>query len=100
MGYQKFGKRISVKGVIISIVIAVVIIFLAEYLSLAYVIFDSFKGYYDITFFDAVRAVPEFLTEPEVIGSFARDLLISYALGAISSFATVKQMLSENKRTK
>lgn len=98
-GYQLFsGKKNSLKGVIIAIVMSVAAIFIGEYMGLAYEIYKEFKTEYEITFFDAVRATPDFLAESEILASFMKDLLIGYALGALASFANIRNAIASNRR--
>ena len=91
-GYHLFakGEKDSLTGLIIAVVITVLVIFLAEYLSLSYEIFTVFRDEYDITIFDAIRATPDFLSDPEIMGPVAKDLLMAYGfsiIGIISNFA-------------
>lgn len=91
-GYQKFsGAKDSLKGVVVAIVISVAVIFLGEFFGLSYEIYNVFHTEYDITFFEAVRATPSFLTEPEIWPSFLIDLGIAYVLGGVASFSTIRQ---------
>ena len=91
-GYHLFakGEKDTTTGLIVAVVITVLVIFLAEYLSLSYEIFTVFRDEYDITVFDAIRATPDFLSDPEIMGPVAKDLLMAYgfsAIGIISNFA-------------
>ena len=91
-GYHLFakGEKDSMTGLIVAVVMTVLVIFLAEYLSLSYEIFTVFRDEYDITIFDAIRATPDFLSDPEIMGPVAKDLLMAYGfsiIGIISNFA-------------
>lgn len=101
-GYKLFsGVKFSKKGIIIAVIIAALMIPLAEYVCLGYEIFDVFKAEYDITFFDALRVTPQFLIDPEMelIGPVAADIVIAYALSAVAAFSYVKTALKgENKK--
>lgn len=95
-GYKLFsGVKFSKKGVIIAVVIAALMIPAAEYVCLSYEIFDVFKAEYDITFFDAFKATPEFLFDPEMelVGPVVADIVIAYALSAVAAFSYVKTSL-------
>ena len=98
-GYQKFaGVKHSVKGVVISVILSVFVIFLAEFFGLAYSVYDAFKTEYAISFFDAVRATPDFLVDPEILPSVLLDLGIAYVLGAVASFSTIRRAIASGKK--
>ena len=44
-----------------------------------------------ITFFNALRAVPDFLTEPDIRSDFMKNLLVGYALTFIGSASYIKK---------
>lgn len=97
-GYQKFsGKDNSKKGIVVSIILLIVVLFMAEYISLSYDIYDEFKDW-GISFFDAVEITPDFLQESEVLGAFIKDLVIAYVLGIIASFALIKNKIQLSKK--
>ncbi len=94
-GYEKFGGKINVAGIVISLAIVAVVIYFAQNVGLALEIYREFKEY-DITFFDAYRSIPEFMTYPEISGMFYKDLIVGYGLTAIASFATVRNMFQNS----
>ena len=99
-GYQKFsGVRNSLKGTIFAVIISVIVLFLGEYFGLSYEIYNIYKADYGISFFDAVRSTPSFLTEPEILSAVVKDLLIAYLLGGVASFSTIRQAIHANKKT-
>lgn len=97
-GYQLFsGKKETAKGMIISLLITLLALALAEYLCIAYEVYDAYHLDYDITFFDAFNAVPSFLTDPEYTdlrSGVISDVAFSYILGGISFL----QYLYRNRR--
>lgn len=94
-GFKKLGGKLNIGGVIISVVIAAAMLYLAEFSSTALEVYNAYKAEYDITFFDAFRAVPDVLKDHEVFSAFAYDLVVGYVLliaGAASSvYHTFKQ---------
>ncbi|MCI8281775.1 MAG: hypothetical protein HFI76_08780 [Lachnospiraceae bacterium] len=91
-GYQLFsGNKSSLKGTVIAIIMSILSIVLAEYLSLSYVIYDLYKTDLSITFFDAVQMTPDFLAESEVMIAFLKDLGIAFVLGAIASAGRIRR---------
>lgn len=96
--YRKLSKATySIKGVIISIIVSLITIFLGEFFGLAYEVYDAFHADYGITFIEAVKLTPEFLGDSEILPSVIRDLAIAYFLGALASFGTIKQAIAANK---
>lgn len=89
-GYSLFGNGMSKYGFAISVVFAVVVIFLAEYCCAAKDIYDTFKLWYStgesdysLTFFQSLRNVTALLTE-EGKRSYGADLAIGYFLSIVS----------------
>lgn len=90
-GYQKFsGSKVSKTGVIVSVVMMVVIILLAEYMCIAFEIYNTFKTEYTISFTDALRATPEFLKDGDVFGAAIKDVIVALVLGVIAAFSSIR----------
>ncbi len=84
-GYGLFSKvKDSTVGIVISVMVTLVMIFIAEYFSLSYEIYDFFRDEFEITFMDAVRATPDILSEPEIMTEVVKDLVFAYALSAVA----------------
>lgn len=99
IGYDIFAKtkgRKSTARLVTCILTTVVMLFAAEYLSLAYQIFDYFKEY-GISFFDAVASVPEFLTDPDVGKAVLGDLVFAYVFAVV---AIVSELVAKAKAEK
>ncbi len=91
-GYGLFsGNKSSLKGTVIAIIMSILSIVLAEYLSLSYVIYDVYKTDLSITFFEAVQMTPDFLSEPDVMTAFLKDLGIALVLGAVASAGRLRR---------
>jgi hypothetical protein len=100
-GYGVFGKVASPKGLIASLLISVAMIFIAEYICIGYEIYVAYKPQYDITIFDALRAVDDFLQEEEIRNSFIYDLALGYGftlLGSIRSIIGVVSSLRKRRK--
>ncbi len=98
-GYGLFTKtknKASVPGLIISVIMAIIMIFLSEYLCLAYEIYDVFNDW-GISFAEAFRAVPDFLEEPENSEAFVSDLIYAYVFGAIASVSYIINIVKARK---
>lgn len=99
-GYRIFSKNISKKGIVISIIISIVVILLAEYFCLSYDVFDAYKMWYaegsvdyKLTFFESVQVAHLFLKDTTVLLSYIKDVAIGILLGVIASFSYVRKFL-------
>ncbi len=102
-GYSLFAKsgKNCVAGIISSVVAMIVMIFLAEYLCLSYEILQVAQDWgVDITFFEAVRATPEFLADSEVSAAMVEDLIFAYAFGVIACISYIINLVKERKKSK
>ncbi len=106
-GYTLFSSKESKKGIVIATVIALLMIVLSSYLCLAYEIYDVYKtGFeagemdFSLTFPESVRAVPFFLEEPDIRGSYISDLLFSlfFCLIGCGSFVMNKFKNANTKK--
>lgn len=82
-GYSVFSKKESVKGVVISVIITVLVIVLAWYLCLAYDVFDAYQTWYEngevdytLNYFESIRVSHYFLADPEIGPAYFGDLAI------------------------
>lgn len=100
-GYRIFARTLSMKGIVISIVISVFMIALAEYSCVAYEIYKVYSAEYTISFFDAFRSVFNFMAASrELTGAVVKDLLFGYVLGAVGSFAYIRNAVKANRMKK
>ncbi|MGG7177756.1 hypothetical protein ACQPU1_09195 [Clostridium paraputrificum] len=88
-GYEKFGGKLNISGIVITSIITIIMVFFASYISLAFDIYLEYKADYLITFFDAFKSVPEFLTAPEIKDVFMKDLAIGYLLTILGSISFI-----------
>lgn len=95
-GYELLGGKIDKIGIAVTMVIIVAVLFLANYISLAWIIHSEFSSIYDITFFDAFRAVPDFLSYDDILMPFIRDLVVGYAFTAAVSIPVIKGMYNKS----
>ncbi len=95
-GYEILGGHLSKTGIIISCVISIVMLLIAEQVCVGLEIYDVYKDYAEITFFDAFKSVPEFLEEPELKAAVIYDIVIGYLLMAVGAWGTVRQALKNS----
>ena len=106
-GYSLFSKKESLKGIIISIVAAVIVMVIAWYLCLAFDVFNAYKDWfangeidYTITFAEAVKGAYLYLEEPDILVAYLKDLGIGLALcivGAFSFFSNAVKRIKQEK---
>lgn len=100
-GYGLFsGNKNSKKGIIASAVMTLIVIVLSEMFCLSYEIFSAFKDTYQITIFDAMRSVPEFLKEKEIKADVIQDLIFALVFGGLAAFSSARNMLKGGKTSK
>ena len=104
-GYAIFSKRESVKGVIISTVIAFLVIVLAWYLCLSFDVYGAYQDWYaegevdfTLTFFESVTNAYKFLAESEIATAYFKDLAIGLLFCVIGGFGYVKAAIGKAKR--
>lgn len=98
-GYGLFsGRKNSIKGIVVSIICLIVTTLLAEYLCIAYVVFDAYKEY-DVSFFAAIRSAYYFIIDPEIglLGDVIYDVLFALVLGALSAFGSIRTAIRAGK---
>lgn len=95
-GYALFAKKESIKGIIISSVIALGVIVLAWYFSIGYEIYNSYQELFmagetdfTFTFFESMRLIPTFFDIPEVRSACLRDLLLGLVFCIVASVSYI-----------
>lgn len=105
-GYSFFSKRESVKGIIISSVIAFFVIVLAWYACLANDVFLAYKEWYqagdidyEVTFFEAVKGAYLFLEEPDIALAYLTDLGIGVLFCILGCVQPIRTALRRAKQS-
>ena len=103
-GYSVFSKRESVKGVVISVVMSIIVIVIAWYICLSYDIFLAYKEWFangeidfEITLFEAIRSAYLYLQEPEIARSYLGSLGLGALFCIIGCIGTVKSAVTKAK---
>ena len=92
-GYELLGGKLSVKGIIISLVLLLVTPYLADRLDWAIVIMQEFSAE-GVTFGEAFAAVPALIEEGAIVQSeYIKNLLMLYAFTILGAFSTFKGLL-------
>jgi hypothetical protein len=90
-GYELLGGHLSKAGVIISCIISVIMVIVAEQVCLGIEIYNAYNDYYEITFFDAFRSATSFLEEADIRNAVIYDLVMGYILMVVGAFGTIRQ---------
>ena len=98
-GYEMLGGPLSKTGIIISCIISLIMVVVAEQVSVGIEIYNVYKEYYEITFFDAFRSVPSFLEEPEIKAAIIGDLVMGYLLMVVGAWGTIRQAYKSSSGT-
>ena len=103
-GYSVFAKKESVKGIIMSVIISLIVMVIAWYFCLAHDIYTVYKeGFaageidFSYTFFESVRLAPEFLKDPEIRGAYLKDLGLGLLFCVIGGGSYVVNKIREAK---
>ena len=100
-GYELLGKALDIKGVVISVLISVVMIFVAQYVSVALEVKTEYDAIYEeavdecrmygcledheeeleefkMSFTDVLEELPDLMDEADAWGDFISDLVVGY----------------------
>ncbi|BCJ96002.1 hypothetical protein acsn021_35710 [Anaerocolumna cellulosilytica] len=91
-GYEKFGGKLDKVGVILSFIIVVVMIYVANRLTYTIEVYKYFHKEYDLSFLDSFKALSLFLEDSEVKRSYLSDLGMGYLfclIGSVSRFIRI-----------
>lgn len=98
-GYKILGKVLDKKGVILSIIITIVMIYIANRISWAWEIFVVYTKDFgeDITFLDAFLNVDGVVQGSDLTLVYYKDLIIGYILTACASYRNIIHAFRETK---
>lgn len=103
-GYTVFSKKESIKGIIISVIVAVIVIIIAWYFCLANDVYVAYKDWYAngeidyvISFSDAVRGAYTYLFDMEIAIAYLKDLGIGLLLCIVGAGSYVSNAIKKIK---
>ena len=106
-GYTFFTKKESLKGIIISIIIAAIVMIIAWYMCLSMDVYNAYQDWYangevdyTVNFFEAIRSAYLFLSEADIALAYFKDLGIGLILCVIGSFSFVTNAVRRVKQEK
>lgn len=90
MGYNKFGKKLDLKGIIICVVLCIGMIYISERLSVSMELYQEFSEYgYDVSFFDCYKSMYDVLDAADTMSSFWGELAVGYLLFVVASVSYI-----------
>lgn len=78
-GFKKLGKKMTLQGLILSLVVSFIFLLGGMYVAIGIDIFNAFKEW-GVTFSDAFELIPYYLTDPESIG----EIIYNHILGILT----------------
>ena len=100
-GYELLGGKLSVKGIIISLILIIVTPFIADWISWGIAIYQAFGSEYGITVADAIGAVGPFLQDGAIEKSdYTTGLLMLYGFTALGAFSSVRGTIKGSRKNK
>jgi hypothetical protein len=103
-GYALFGKKESIKGVVASLIITLVVMVGAWYFCLSTDVYNFYKEAYamgeiefPVSFGESVSVAYHFLSEPEIAAGYFKDLAMGLVFCIIGAIGSVKIALSRVK---
>lgn len=92
-GYEKLGGSLDLKGIIISVVICIGMIYISERICISMQLYEEFKDYKyyfgDVSFSDCYKSMFAILKDAEKESVFWGELGIGYLLFAIASVSYI-----------
>ncbi len=106
-GYEVFAKKSSIKGIVISVIMAFLVLVIAWYLCLSLDVYQAYAEWfkmgeidYEITFADAVLGSYIYLFDPATALSYWGDLAIGLLLCGVGCFTNIRGAVSKTKAAK
>lgn len=106
-GYSVFAKKESLKGVIISIIAAILVILLAWYLCLSLDLYKACQEWYAngevesaFTYFESVRVAYLFLSDSTILAEYLMDLCLGLLLCGVGAYRSVANAIHRIKQDK
>ena len=99
-GYKKLaGVESSVTGIIVAVIITLVYLVVGEYLSLGWIIYDSYKSAeMSVSLIDSFKQIPDALANEEMKQAVIKDLAIGLFLTVIATASQVKNAFGSARR--
>lgn len=104
-GYELFTKRESLKGVIIAVIAAVVVLLIASYLFLSLDVYRTFQVWYaeggvdyTLTFAESVANAYLFLADSELLLAYLKELAVGLVLCGVGAYRFIANAVRRTKQ--
>ncbi len=99
-GYKTLGGKLSVKGIVISVAVMIVMTYVSERAVWSMVICDALsENYNNVSMLAVFLNFNGIIAEAEMAGAFIKDLLLVYGFTALGAFPTIKKNYIEKRGT-
>lgn len=97
-GYEKLGRALDLKGILISTVIVLAMVYVTNRLCWAYEFMDGINKYGgDVTFGDCFKQLEDLIKEFDLRSEYIRDLVIGYFLTVIGMLSMIVSSIRNRK---
>lgn len=93
-GYEKLGKKLTTKGIVICTVIMIAMVFVAAMVDCTIAICS---GIGDVSFFDVFFKLFPLLSYVDAVGDFFGELALLYLFTALGAVPYIRRKLAERK---
>lgn len=95
--YDKFsGSKNSIKGIVISVIFALIMILAGEFFALVFALYEVWADF-GIDFITAMMETPAIIANPEVLPDVIKEVAIAIVLCIIATAGSISQALKERK---
>ena len=99
-GYGLFGKKLDRKGVIVSAIVMLIMVFLSNRLALSWEVYDALNGYgFPTSFADIFINLGDLIKELNLTSDYYTDLVVGYALTIFCSASSICEAFSYSDST-
>ncbi len=101
-GYEKFSGKLDKGGIAACSLLCLLMIWVAEQTTWAFLFYNQWKIYNQITYFETFRNIPSLIKEEEfgeIRMALREDLIKGYMMMALGAFGTVRQAFRNSKKT-
>lgn len=93
-GYKKFGKKSDLFGIIFSVILSIIMLFISELICWVIMIYSEYSMY-GYTIMDSIVAAPLLLQVPEIASEIVKDMLFGYLFMILGTFNKIKNLIAE-----
>lgn len=96
-GYEILGRSLDKKGVIITSIIALVMVFVANHMAWTVECYLEIKDYFEVSFNETLKWMPDLIKESDAVKEYISDLGFGYLLTLIGGVSTIINKFKQAK---